>query len=164
MSRPQYDRFVADMVGLIRADARIDLFEWVLHRVLLKSLKPHFEGAKSVPVRYRDLEAVREQIAVVLSEIARVASADGNAQQRAFDAGARAVELPLQFDAVVDTNFARLNDALKELRGVHPLAKPRLVKGCAACALSDGTTPAERALLIGIAATLDCPLPPDLSL
>ncbi len=49
MSRPQYDRFVADVIALIRADRRIDLFEWVMHRVLLKSLKPHFEGPVAQP-------------------------------------------------------------------------------------------------------------------
>ena len=62
MSRPQYDRFVADVIALIRADHRIDLFEWVLHRVLLKSLKSHFEGPRATAVRFRDLGAVRTQV------------------------------------------------------------------------------------------------------
>jgi Zn-dependent protease with chaperone function len=164
MSRAQYERFVADVIALIRADRRIDLFEWVLHRILLKSLKPHFEGAHAVAVRYRDLAAVSAQVAETLSAIARAGGHAIGAQQAAFEAGAAAVELKLQFVPTDDVNFARLNDALRELRGLHPLAKPRLIKGCAACALGDGVTADERALLIGIAATLDCPLPPDLAL
>jgi Zn-dependent protease with chaperone function len=165
MSRPQYDRFVADVVALIRADRRIDLFEWVMHRVLLKSLKSHFEGS-SIPTRvqHRNLDAVRDPVAQTLSAIARAGGHDALTQQRAFAAGAAAVELDLQFVADDDPNFIRLNDALRELRALHPLAKPRLIKGCAACALADGATTSERALLIGIAATLDCPLPPDLAL
>ncbi len=164
MSRPQYDRFVADVVALIRADRRIDLFEWVMHRVLLKGLKSHFEGPPSIAVRHRDLDAVRDQVAQTLSAIAQAGSRDAEAQRRAFDAGAAAVELELQFAAADDPNFTRLNDALRDLRALHPLAKPRLIKGCAACALTDGATSSERALLIGVAATLDCPLPPDLAL
>lgn len=163
MSRPQYDRFVADVVALIRADRRIDLFEWVMHRVLLKGLKSHFEGPPSVAVRHRDLDAVRDQVAQTLSAIARAGGHDDDAQRRAFDAGAAAIELDLQFVAS-DPNFTRLNEALRDLRALHPLAKPRLIKGCAACALTDGAISSERALLIGIAATLDCPLPPDLAL
>ncbi len=163
MSTPQYERFVADVIALIRADHRIDLFEWVLHRVLLKSLKPHFEGPRTTVVRYRDLDAVRAQVAQVLSAVARASSDAFDAQQRAFDAGAAAVEMSLQLDAARDPNFSRLNDGLRDLRDLHPLAKPRLIKGCAACALTDGATTAQRALLIGIAATLDCPLPPDLA-
>jgi len=164
MSRPQYDRFVADVVALIRADRRIDLFEWVMHRVLLKGLKSHFEGPPSLAVRLRDLDAARDQVAQTLSAIAHAGGHDSEAQRRAFDAGAAAVELELQFVTADDPNFTRLNDALRDLRTLHPLAKPRLIKGCAACALTDGTTSSERALLIGIASTLDCPLPPDLAL
>jgi len=164
MSRPQYDRFVADVVALIRADRKIDLFEWVMHRVLLKSLKPHFEGPAAPAVRYRTLEDVRPQVGQTLSAIARASSGNVAAQQQAFAAGANAMELELSFDAADDPNFARLNDALRELRLLHPLAKPRLIKGCAACVLDSGATASERALLIGISATLDCPLPPDLAI
>ncbi len=164
MSRPQYDRFVADVVALIRADRRVDLFEWVMHRVLLKGLKSHFEGPPSVAVRHRDLDAVRDQVAQTLSAIAHASGHGADAQRRAFDAGAAAVGLDMEFVAANDPNFTRLNEALRDLRALHPLAKPRLIKGCAACALTDGATSSERALLIGIAATLDCPLPPDLAL
>ncbi len=164
LSKPQYDRFVADVVALIKADRRIDLFEWVLHRVLLKGLRPHFEGATPTPMRHRDLVGLNAQIACMLSAIARAGSADAAAQQRAFAAGAAAVGAELKPDTTDDPNFTRLNDALKELRAVQPLVKPRLIKGCAAAALIDGVTASERALLIGVAATLDCPLPPDLAL
>jgi Zn-dependent protease with chaperone function len=164
LSQPQYTRFVADVIALIRADRRIDLFEWVLHRVLLKSLKPHFEGAHTPAVRYRDFSQLRPQVAETLSAIVRAGGHADDARERAFAAGAAAVELQLQFVPNDDVNFNRLNDALRELRAVHPLAKPRLIKGCAACALVDGAAPSERALLVGIAATLDCPLPPDLAL
>ncbi|HEY6599032.1 MAG TPA: M48 family metallopeptidase [Pseudomonadales bacterium] len=164
LSKSQYDRFVADVVALIKADRRIDLFEWVLHRVLLKTLKAHFEGAAPTPMRYRDLVGLNAQIACMLSAIARAGSADAAAQQRAFAAGAAAVGAELKLDTADDPNFTRLNDALKELRAVQPLVKPRLIKGCAAAALIDGVMPSERALLIGVAATLDCPLPPDLAL
>jgi Zn-dependent protease with chaperone function len=164
MSREQYERFVADVIALIRADRRIDLFEWVLHRTLLKALKPHFEGARAPTVRYESLAAVRPQVAETLSALARAGGHAIAAQRAAFDAGVKAVELDLEFVPSEDVNFARLNDALRELQSLHPLAKPRLIKACAACALADGVTPTERALLIGIAATLDCPLPPDLAL
>ena len=65
------------------------------------------------------------------------------------------------FDHQHDPNFARLNDALKTLRRLKPLAKPRLIKACAAVALA-GDAPGVRAhaLLQGVAAALDCPLPP----
>ena len=60
-----------------------------------------------------------------------------------------------------DPNFSRLNQALRRLRLLKPLQMPMLLKACANVALADGA-PSERqsVLLQGIAATLDCPLPP----
>jgi Zn-dependent protease with chaperone function len=163
-SPQQYATFVTNLLALIRADRRIDLFEWVLHRVLLKALKPHFEGQSHRPVRYRELSPLRDAITEVLSALARSGSRDEAAQRRAVAAGSAAVQLELQLVATEDPNFMRLNDALRQLRDLSPLVKPRVLKGCAACALVDGADPAQRALLIGIGATLDCPLPPDLAL
>jgi Zn-dependent protease with chaperone function len=164
LSRPQYTTFVAGTIALIRADRQIDLFEWVLHRVLLKALKPHFEGATRASVKYTNLRAVGAHVAEVLSAISRADAASPDAQRRAFAAGAAAVELELRFVTDADPNYTRLNEALRQLRLLSPLAKPRLLKGCTACALIEGASAPERALLIGVAATLDCPLPPDLSL
>jgi hypothetical protein len=152
------------VLALVRADARIDLFEWVMHRVLLKSLKPQFEGPAHVRVRYARLTSATPHVAEVLSAIARAASTDPTTQLRAFAAGTAAMQIDATLNAADDPNFMRMNDALRELRGLAALEKPRLLKGCAACALVDGASVAQRALLIGVAATLDCPLPPDLEL
>ena len=56
-----------------------------------------------------------------------------------------------------------MNAALGNLRKLKPLVKPALLKACAATVLADGAVSAdEGALLQGIAATLDCPLPPSI--
>ena len=53
-----------------------------------------------------------------------------------------------------------MNNSLAQLRKLHPLTKPALIKACVATALSDGQiTDQEYVLLQGISATLDCPLP-----
>ena len=58
-------------------------------------------------------------------------------------------------------NFSGLNKALKDLRDLTPLQKPKLLKACAQSVLFDNRITAdEGALLQGISAALDCPLPP----
>jgi tellurite resistance protein len=50
---------------------------------------------------------------------------------------------------------------MRRLRRLHPLARPRLLKAAVATAEQDGVLQTgERDLLQGIAAALDCPLPP----
>ena len=62
-----------------------------------------------------------------------------------------------------DPNFSALNAALCKLRALRPLQKPRMIKACAATVLADGGASGRQgALLQGIAATLDCPLPPSI--
>ncbi len=161
LSHAQYRRLVGNIVALVRADARIDLNEWVLHRILLKELAPHFGGAPRVPRKALDRSAELRAASTVLSAMARFGNGDTAA---AFDDGAAEFGAALRFDGREDANFARLNDALRDLRALPPLDKPRHIKAYAACALSDGASVEQRALLAGIAAALDCPLPPDFRL
>ncbi len=164
LSKPQYETFIGNSIALIKLDRHIDLFEWVLHRLLLKDLTPHFENTRTPPPKYDRLTQLEPAIAVMLSSIARHGQGDATAQRAAFDAAAASIELKLEFDPEADENFSQLNEALRALRQLRALAKPKLIKAAALCVLHDGRADAnEVALLQGIGATLDCPLPPTLA-
>ncbi len=162
LSEPQYERFHGNLVTLIKADRRIGLFEWVLHQVLQKELRPHFHGVR----RRRDGRArlgdEREAVAELLSALARSGSGDEAAARAAFAAGVAQLDVgQLPWRGEDDPDFARLNAALRRLRRLHPLAQPRLLKACARTVLFDEVlVDEERDLLHGVAAALDCPLPP----
>ena len=161
LSEPQYRRFVANLITLIKADSRIDLMEWVLHRILVKELKPHFEGPRRLPVRHGSLRPVAAEAATLMSALAREGTP--GTVQMAFDAGMEALELEGTLDPEDDPNYTRLNAALAELQTLKPLIKPRLIKACAAAILADQQiSPRQAALLQGVAATLDCPIPPSI--
>ncbi len=161
VSDAQFRALVANIASLVRADSRIDLSEWVLHRIVLKELTPHFVARKRQRDRPPSQQAETAAVTAVLSAMAKYGHGD---QAAAFAAGAAAFDRPLTFDRTEDPNFRRLNDALRALRQISPLDKPRHIKAYAACALHDGATTEQRALLAGIAAALDCPLPPDFTI
>ena len=164
MSAPQYRHFIAEIVQLIKADNRIELFEWVLHRVLLKELRPHFESPRPPRTRYANLDAISADARVLLTVLASHGHQDPHTAALAYEAGLDAAKLSADPEPWVpqeDPNFKNLNDCLQRLRLLKPLEKPRLLKGCAATVLFDGEiNAAEGALLQGISAALDCPLPP----
>jgi len=57
---------------------------------------------------------------------------------------------------------AKIGGALERLRHLAPFAKPGLLKACVEAAGADGVFRiAEAELIRMVAATLDCPLPPD---
>ena len=194
LSRPQYQRFMGNLRALIKLDSHIDLMEWVLHRVLTKELRPHFEGTTPVRGRYNRVEDLAESAKVLLAALARHAeqpealAAAGQVPASVSDAFAAGIarlaleqepqqgrseaQQPPAFQAAKpdnpylladDPNFTSLNAALGKLRALKPLQKPRLIKACAATVLADGAASGRQgALLQGIAATLDCPLPPSI--
>ncbi|MDP6375957.1 MAG: M48 family metallopeptidase [Pseudomonadales bacterium] len=161
MSPAQFRQFLSNCVELIKTDRQIDLLEWAAHRVMLKELTPHFEGPKRIRSRYRSTDSLASECAELLSALAREAAGAASDATDAYLAGAQKLNLQRAFVTAPDRNFARLNDALRTLRKLAPLAKPRLIKAAAATVFQDGhATPRQEALMHGIAATLDCPLPP----
>jgi Zn-dependent protease with chaperone function len=158
----QYRTFLGNLITLIRADRHIDLLEWVLHRTLLKDLRPHFEHARPPAARYGNLRALDDHATVLLSALAREGADSEAAAREAFTAGMTRLGGRGVLQTDDDPNYVRLNQALAELRLLKPLLKPQLIKACATTALADGhVSSRQAALLRGVAAAVDCPLPPD---
>ena len=163
LSYSQYKRFSQNAAQLITADARVDVFEWVLHRVMTKELYPHFEGPQNYHGRIGDIRKVAKEASKLLSMLASHGHSNTDEQLTAYRQGARELGIDLPFAKQEGFDYQRMNEALAVLRKLKPLVKPTLLKACASTVLSDQqVTPSEGALLQGIAATLDCPLPPSI--
>ena len=164
MSRDQYLKFMHTVLRLVTSDRRVMIFEWVLHRVLVKHLRPHFEGPQHLHGRIRGVGAspqAARSAAKLLAILASTGNSDFDAQLAAYKAGTAQLEVHEPFAKQEVFDFERINDALEVLRKLKPLAKPRLLKACIHTVEHDGVLRAdEYALVQGIAATLDCPLPP----
>jgi hypothetical protein len=163
LSTPQYRRFAQNAAQLITADQTVELFEWVLHRLLIKELQPHFDGPQRNHGRINSLSKVSREAAKLLSILASTGHSDLRAQMAAYDGGAGELGLREAFSKQEAFDYERLNNALGKLRELRPLKKPALIKACAITVLADGhVTADEGALLRGIAAALDCPMPPSI--
>jgi Zn-dependent protease with chaperone function len=145
---------------LIAADGRVTLAEFLLYTVLKRRLGP---GAhRAVPVRYRSVNEIAADAALVLSLVANVRLPD--APERAYNAaelllpGFEAERVPRErigLDAVAV--------ALERLNQLAPLAKPAFIKACTAAAFVNGETNWKAAsCLRTICIALDSPLPPQM--
>jgi Zn-dependent protease with chaperone function len=167
LSRPQYATFRALMEELVRADARLSLFEWALHRVLLRHLDPWFAPKKAprVTVTTNGLRTVGAPLSLLLSTLAHAGSEDPAAASAAFAAGVAALGDQAPADVALrprtDCTFGRLDEALGTLATVAPARLRELVTACAATVASDGVVSgAEGELLRAVADALGCPVPP----
>ncbi|GIL05842.1 MAG: Zn-dependent protease [Betaproteobacteria bacterium] len=147
--------------GLIVADGRITLAEFLLFTVLKRRLGP--DAHRAVPVKYANVAQLAPEAALVLSLVATVRLPE--TPERAFNAGV--LLLPGVDATLVPAEKIALDAvsrALDRLNQLAPLAKPAFIKACTATAFIDGATHWKAAsCLRTICAALDAPLPPQVA-
>ncbi len=162
LTLPQYQVFKNVVLGLMHADNKISLGEWIMQRLLLHRLDETHGLRKRPPARYGLLGAVKAESELLLSLVAYAEHSDDGAAAQAFDAGRKAIGAgALNIIARKDLSLERLNDAVDKLEQLKPLLKPRLLKACAACIGTDGQVSVDGIeLLRTLASSLDSPMPP----
>ncbi|HEY4234091.1 MAG TPA: M48 family metallopeptidase [Lacipirellulaceae bacterium] len=159
LSPPQFQEFAKCFVTLVQADKRLSLFEWMLHRILLRHLRPQFEPVTDPQIQYYGLQKLGQPCSVLLSTLARASQSD---DQAAFDAGARELAgVPVELLSPDQCRLDTLQTALEQLSHVAARQRQRLVDACAACICADEEVQVEEAeLLRALCDMLDCPMPP----
>src|SRR5881396_216781 len=153
---PERDGLLEKMKAVIEADRKITLGEFVLLTLCRTQIRK--EPKRPPAVKYRSVEAVAAEAAVVLSLLAH----SGKGGMAAFDKGMAALGAAGGvLRSPSELNIAAVESALNELNLLAPLKKPLFIKACVATAMADDKlTLAEAELLRAICATLDSPLPP----
>lgn len=161
MSFPQYQRFCRTFSELVKADERVDLFEWTLSQILLRHLRPQFERVRSPRVHYNQLQPLVDDCAVLLSALSHKSEQNGDAAAGYGD-GCRV--LGIGQSRLLPRERCRLNElriALKRISQATATLRGRVIDAAAAVICQDGRVDVEEAeLLRGVADLLDCPMPP----
>jgi len=169
LSPAQFQQFRTGVDKLVEADGEIDLFEYMLQKIIMRHLEPAFVGLRKSVVQYYSLKGLTEDCAVLLSALAHLGSPSEAEAQTAFARGAE----PLAYAAgltppdrlsIVPPETCGLDmadKALERLSQAAPQIKKNLLNACAMTVASDGVIKeAEAELLRAIADSLDCPMPP----
>lgn len=163
MSTPQYRQFKTTLLSVIRSDGQTDLFEWCLFQLLRHYLDPEYLRVENSRPRYRHIAKVRAPLRQVLSVLAHQGIGDSS---RAFALACSDLQLSqMALIPLEQCSVAEFSRGVHTLADCYPLLKPRILKAMALAAADDGEVcPVERELVISVAAVMDCPLPPELSL
>ncbi|MHB1077196.1 M48 family metallopeptidase [Thiobacillus sp.] len=162
LSRDQYQAFRDNLVALIEMDSKVDLLEWSLQKILFNHLDGQFFKLAHTNTRYSHVGQLKQEIELILSVMAYAGQQDKNAIEEAFSAATKILEISgLQLVANTEISLSGLDRALQELEKLKPLAKPQLLKACAASVLRDQKISAvEVELLRAFSDVLGCPMPP----
>jgi len=162
LSNAQYALFKKNLLFLMRADNRIDLFEWALQKILFHHLDAEFTRPGKKVAKYGSLTSVKQDINVLISMLIHACVKDKTHIKAVFsqaenELGLNGFVLLSRKDITID----RLDASVDKLAMLKPLLKPRLLKACLAVITYDKEYSArEMELMRAIADVLDCPLPP----
>jgi hypothetical protein len=164
----QFEQFRTAVKALVESDNEIDLFEYVLQKIVLRHLEPHFSGGRKPVIQYYAIKPLVTDCAVVLSALAFVGSDDPAKAEAAFQQGAQplsyAAQVQLTLVPAAQCDLSAVEAALDRLAQAVPQIKKNVLNACVQVVAADGVIQEmEAELLRGIADSLDCPMPPFLA-
>ncbi len=165
LTAEQFQNFSQTLQWLIQSDGKVELFEFVLQKIVLRNLAPQFGAARPPVVQYYTIKPLVPDCAVVLSALANVSSDDDGEIEKAFDEGAPYLRAPSDADLNLlpkeSCGVNQIDAALNRLAQAVPTIKKNLIDACVHVVGADGVIKeSEAELLRAISDTLDCPMPP----
>jgi len=161
LSINQYDKFKLNLMSLIKADNKVDIFEWALQKIVFRNLDQYFGITNKIQSVNIKLKASQSEVELLISLLAYASSNNKTQLKTAFTAAQKLLPFKnLKLVARDNLNVESLGQATDALANIKPLQKPQLLKACLACLTQDKEYSAqEKELMRAIASTLDCPMP-----
>ena len=160
-------RLLAVTEALVNADAEVDLFEYMLRRMLARQLTSGVAQPQSFRLQRRlevaSLLPLVPACQRLLSTLAWLGTNEPANAQAAFRAAVREliVSPAPEFLPAAACGLSQVDTALSELERATPVVKKRILAACVACISADAVATIEEAeLLRAVADALDCPIPP----
>jgi len=163
LSAEQHETLCRNLQRLVEADQQIDLFEYMLQRMIVRHLDPYFRPVKGLPVQYYALKPLVPECAILLSGLARIGQDSEAAAQAAFENGAAQLmpDPNLRFLPLAECNLLQIDGALDKTAQASLQLKRQILNALACVAATDGQLRKREAeLLRAIADAFGTPIPP----
>lgn len=159
LSSGEYARFASILQRVMASDHRIDLFEFMVQKILRRHLDLHFRRTSPPHEKYTSLAPLLPEAHVILSLLAQTAGQSEAEIATAYSAAA--AHLPGLSSTPLNADWTALDAALDKFNLASPLVKQQLLQACGYAVMADATVLNEEAeLLRAVADTIGCPVPP----
>jgi len=159
LSPPEYDRFVEVTHWLVSSDGQVNLFEFMLQRVVQRHLDVHFHQRRMSKIRYKHLDELQHEANVLLTTVAALGGVDQMESAYAESlVDARWSIRPLPPEAC---GLDKIEAALEKFDASTPVVKKQLLRMCGQAVMHDGVIESQEAELIRATAdSIGCAVPP----
>jgi Zn-dependent protease with chaperone function len=165
LSQPEYERFIKVTRWLIASDGQVDIFEFMLQKVLETHLSAYFEGARSPRISYHKLSQLNSDLNVLVSTMAGVGASSRESLETAYQSAAADLEKHgVQLSGILPPEQCGLHlieDVLEKLSESTPPMKRDALHACGLAVMSDGELASREAELLRAAAdAMGATIPP----
>jgi Zn-dependent protease with chaperone function len=159
LSPMEYERFRDITRWLIASDGQVDLFEFMIQRVIERHLGSHFDRQAFRKIRYHKFDSLLPEANVLVSTVSEIGAGsaeDADAAYLGATSGWKA-----RFDRKGVSSHDELDKVLDKFDQASPLVQRQVLVACVTAAARDGKLSSREAeLLRTIADSIGCPLPP----
>lgn len=157
LSESQYKAFTDTLMGLVQADGKVSLFEWLLYRLVSHQLGAQYSTRVEAKVRPHKLASLSNEVAELLSAVAWLSPHEEKAK-RAFGMGANSMGL-YGISLLPTPAPSSLGPALTRLQQAREPVRQRFLQGVLKAMKQDGEITAEEGEFFRVLAVcLDCPV------
>lgn len=165
LSLDEYERFIKTTEYLIQSDGQINIFEFMIQKVIARHLDVHFRRYYGkAKVRYTNLRKLAKETNTLLSTIAGIGASNMQDAQTAFDHALRefTAELPqLQLLPPEQCTLKDIDQALQKFSYANQITKRQLIYLCGLSVMLDETIGNREAeMLRAIADSIGASIPP----
>lgn len=159
LSPPEYERFVEITHWLISSDGQVDLFEFMLQRIVQRHLDVHFGQRVFPKIRYRKIDDLQHEANILLTTMAALG---GESQMKnAYASAIAETGWSMSLLPPSECGLDKIEAALEKFNAATPLVKKQLLRICGLAVMHDGVIESHEAeLLRATADSIGCAVPP----
>ncbi len=164
LTMPEYERFIEITRWMIASDGEVDIFEFMLQKVLERHLSAHFLHYGGVKTRYNKLSKLSDEVNVLLSTMAGIGAGNDEELETAYGAASSALADLGEKLSILPPERCGLHEvdkALDKLEQASPMIKKQVLHACGLAVMHDGELESKEAeMLRAVADAIGSSLPP----
>jgi len=164
LTMPEYERFISITRWMIASDGEVDIFEFMLQKVLERHLSAHFMRSGTVKTRYTSYGKIQHEVNVLISTMAGIGAGSGEDLHDAYVLAVDALQqsqVKMEILPPEECGLNKVDDALDELEQASPMIKKEVLHACGLAVMNDGVLRSKEAeMLRAVADAIGASLPP----
>lgn len=164
LTMPEYERFIEITRWMIASDGEVDIFEFMLQKVLERHLSAHFLHHNTAKTRYSNVRKLVDEINILISTMAGIGAENGDELVRAYSAASEYLSKMGEAVTILPPErcgLVEVDKALDKIEQASPLIKKEVLHSCGLAVMNDGVMENKEAeMLRAVADAIGSSLPP----